>query len=63
MSAERGVRVLAALNAVNTASRAAFGAAAGRCAEHNTVLRRAAAYHARVARHGPPPPGGPPGAA
>jgi N-acetylglucosaminyl-diphospho-decaprenol L-rhamnosyltransferase len=58
----RGVRVLAALNAVNTASRAAFGAATGRCAEHNTVLRRAAAYHARVARHGPPPPGGPPSA-
>jgi N-acetylglucosaminyl-diphospho-decaprenol L-rhamnosyltransferase len=55
-----GVRALAALNALTAASRAAVGMAARRAPEHNAVLRRAAAYHARIARHGPPAPGGAP---
>lgn len=53
-------RALAALNALNAASRAAVGAVAGRPADHIASLRRAAPYHLRVAVRGAPPPAGPP---
>lgn len=53
-------RVLATLNAVNAASRAAVGRLARRPADHVANRIQAARYHVRVAYHGPPPPGGAP---
>lgn len=53
-------RALAAINALNAASRAAVAITAGRPADHLATLRRAAPYHLRVALHGAPPPAGPP---
>ncbi len=54
------LRSLAALNAVNAASRAAVGRLAGRPADHVANRTWAARYHAGIALHGPPPPAGPP---
>ncbi|MDQ6613552.1 MAG: glycosyltransferase [Actinomycetota bacterium] len=56
----RRVRAVAALNAVNAASRAAVGQLARRPAAHVADRRQAARYHAGIVRHGPPPPGGSP---
>jgi N-acetylglucosaminyl-diphospho-decaprenol L-rhamnosyltransferase len=54
------VRAVAAVNALNAASRAVVGRLAGRPADHVANRGKAARYHAGIARHGPPPPGGPP---
>ena len=57
----RRLRLVAALNAVNAASRAAVGRLAHRPADHVANRANAARYHAHVARYGPPPPAaGPP---
>jgi N-acetylglucosaminyl-diphospho-decaprenol L-rhamnosyltransferase len=57
----RPLRVVAALNAVNAASRAAVGRLARRPADHIANRAHAARYHAHIARYGPPPPAGAPG--
>jgi N-acetylglucosaminyl-diphospho-decaprenol L-rhamnosyltransferase len=54
------VRAVAAINALNAASRAVVGRLAGRPADHVANRMQAAQYHAGIARHGPPPPGGAP---
>jgi GT2 family glycosyltransferase len=56
----RPMRAVAALNALNAASRAAVGRLAHRPADHIANRCQAARYHAGIVRHGPPPPGGPP---
>lgn len=56
------LRALAAVNALNAASRAAVGRMAGRPDDHVANRVRAARYHAAVALRGrAPTPGGPPG--
>lgn len=54
------VRLMAAVNAVNAASRAAVGRLAHRDAAHVANRAKAARYHGSIAVHGPPAPGGPP---
>jgi len=54
------VRAVAALNAVNAASRAVVGRLAHRDADHVANRTQAARYHGRIARHGAPPPAGGP---
>jgi GT2 family glycosyltransferase len=54
------LRAVAALNAVNAASRAAVGRLAHRPADHVANRAWAARYHAGIAIRGAPPPAGPP---
>lgn len=54
------VRAWAAMNTLGVASRALFGSASGRDADHVAWLWRAVPYHARVVLKGAPPLTGPP---
>lgn len=56
----RAARAMAALNALNAASRTAIGRLAQRPSDHVANRKQAAHYHAGIVRHGPPLPAGPP---